>query len=63
MVPCTFHLEDSKQAKWEPIRAEYLKLSKKHFDTIEIHIMTPLGQPMPFVSGKSVVKLHFRKVY
>ena len=63
VVPCTFHLEDSKQAKWEPIRAEYLKLSKKHFDTIEIHIMTPLGTPMPFVSGKSVVKLHFRKVY
>ncbi|XP_056021035.1 uncharacterized protein LOC130054653 isoform X1 [Ostrea edulis] len=63
VVPCTFHLVDGQQAKWEPIRAEYLKLSKKHFDTIDIHIMTSLGTPMPFLNGRTLVKLHFRKVY
>lgn len=52
-----------KQAKWEPVRAEYLKLSKKHFDTIEIQIRNVLGQLYPFLRGKTVVKLHFRKVY
>lgn len=51
------------QTRWEPIRAEYLKLSKKHFDTIDIHIQTPLGTAMPFLNGKYILKLHFRKVY
>ena len=54
---------DQKQSKWEPIRAEYLKLSKKYFDTITIQIRTPLGSPMPFISGKTIWKLHFRKIY
>lgn len=51
------------QTRWEPIRAEYLKLSKKHFDTIDIHIQTPLGTVMPFLIGKSFLKFHLRKVY
>ena len=54
---------DQKQSKWEPIRAEYLKLSKKYFDTITIQIRTHLGSPMPFISGKTILKLHFRKIY
>lgn len=56
-------LNEEKQAKWEPVRAEYLKLSKKHFDTIEIEIRNVLGQLYPFLRGKTVAKLHFRKVY
>lgn len=51
------------QAKWEPQRVEYLKLSKKHFDTIEIEIRNVLGLLYPFLRGKTVAKLHFRKVY
>ena len=63
VVPCTFHSEDRQQARWEPIRAEYLKLSKKHFDTIDLHIMTSLGTVMPFLNGTTMVKLHFRRIY
>lgn len=36
VVPVASGTQDQTQAKWEPVRAEYLKLSKKHFDTIEI---------------------------
>ena len=63
VVPCTAQYDDRQQARWEPIRAEYLKLSKKYFDTIEVHIMNSLGRPMGFLNGRSLVKLHFRKVY
>lgn len=63
VVPVTSGTQDQTQAKWEPVRAEYLKLSKKHFDTIEIQVRTSLGTLFPFISGKSLLKLHFRKVY
>jgi hypothetical protein len=58
VVPFSSQGEDKHQARWEPIRAEYLKLSKKYFDTIDLHIMSSLGNPMG-----SLVKLHFRKAY
>jgi hypothetical protein len=63
VVPFTSQGEDKHQARWEPIRAEYLKLSKKYFDTIDLHIMTSLGNPMGFLNGRSLIKLHFRKAY
>ena len=39
----------------------YVPVQKKHFDSIEINIMTDTGEPMPFAFGKSVVLLHFRR--
>ena len=39
----------------------YVPLQKHHFDTIEVSIMTDTGIPVPFVRGKSVVILHFRR--
>ena len=39
----------------------YISLKQKLVDTIEIDIMGDTGQPIPFVSGKVIVKLHFRK--
>jgi hypothetical protein len=39
----------------------YSPLQKKHFDTVEINIMTDTGDPVPFSIGKSVVVLHFRR--
>jgi hypothetical protein len=39
----------------------YVPLQKKHFDSVEINIMTDTGDPVPFVPGKSVVVLHFRR--
>lgn len=54
---------DKYQALWEPQRVEYLKLSKKHFDTIEIQIRDALRDVYPFIRGRTVVKLHFKKAY
>ena len=48
---------------WDPNIVQYLKLSKKYFDTVEIQVATSLGKPMPFNSGKTVVVLHFRRLY
>ena len=39
----------------------HIPLQKHHFDTVEINIMTGTGGPVPFVRGKSVVILHFRR--
>jgi len=43
-------------------RPLYVPLQNKHFDTIEVNIMTDTGNPVPFVSGKSVVVLEFKRV-
>ena len=40
---------------------QYVPLQKKFFDTVEIQLMTDQGQPMPFVDGKSIVVLKFRR--
>ena len=39
----------------------YVPVQKKHFDSIEMNIMTDAGEAMPFASGKSVAILHFRR--
>jgi len=39
----------------------YTPVQKKHFDTLEVNIMTDTGQPVPFADGKSIVVLHFRR--
>jgi len=39
----------------------YVPLQKKHFEDVEINIMTDTGEPMPFAYGKSIVILHFRR--
>jgi hypothetical protein len=39
----------------------YVPLQTKNFDTMEVNIMSDTGQPLPFLQGKSVVVLHFRR--
>jgi hypothetical protein len=39
----------------------YVPLQKRHFDTVDINIMTDEGKPVPFTNGKSLVVLHFRR--
>ena len=63
VVPVNASHQDQRQAKWEAVRAEYLRLRKKHFDTIEIQIRSPLGTVMPFMSGMNILKLHLKKMY
>jgi len=40
----------------------YVPLQNKHFDTLEINIMTDSGVSVPFLVGKSFVILEFRRV-
>ena len=39
----------------------YVPLQKKNFDTVEINVMTDVGEPVPFRSGKSILVLEFRR--
>jgi len=39
----------------------YVPVQKKHFDSIEVNIITDTGDPVPFTIGKSIVVLHFRR--
>ena len=39
----------------------YVPLQKKCFDNLEINLMTDIGVPVPFNSGKSFVVLEFRQ--
>lgn len=41
----------------------YIPVQKRHFGTVEISINTARGRVMPFESGRSVVTLHFRRVF
>ena len=43
------------------INSMYLPVQKKSFDSIEINIMTDTGSPVPFIDGRSMVLLHFRR--
>ena len=49
--------------RWDPMTIQYVKLGKKYFETIEIEVRTPLGEPFPFNSGKLALVLHFRRIY
>lgn len=40
----------------------YVPLQKKCFDTVTINMMTDTGTPIPFVDGKSIVVLEFRRI-
>jgi len=40
---------------------QYISVARQAFETIEIHINNELGKSMPFLNGKSVITLHFRR--
>jgi len=40
----------------------FVPLQKKNFDNIEINIMIDTGEPVPFMGGKSVVVLEFKRI-
>ena len=40
----------------------FVPVQKKNFDTIEMNIMTDTGEPVPFMDGKSVVVLEFKRI-
>jgi hypothetical protein len=49
-------------AHWECTHPHYVRVRKHYFDTLEIDIRNDFGLPMPFIKGKTLVKLHFRQV-
>ena len=54
--------KDTKMAIKTFLQPIYLPVSKREFETIEINLNNELGKPIPFIDGKSVVTLHFRRV-
>jgi len=40
---------------------QYVPLPKKHFDTIVINLATDGGERVPFVAGKSIIIIEFRR--
>jgi len=46
-------------ATFNPVR--YVPLQKKYFDTIAVKLMTDVGERMPFVVGKSILVIEFRR--
>ena len=40
---------------------QYVPLQKKCFDTVTVSIMLDSGNPVPFLAGKTVVVLEFRR--
>jgi len=45
-----------------PAAPLYVPLQKKHFDPIEINIMTDTGEPVHFAEGKTVTVLEFKRI-
>jgi hypothetical protein len=43
------------------LQPQYLPVSRREFETIEIQLCSELGTVMPFMAGKVVVTLHFRR--
>lgn len=46
---------------WECLQPHYVRVKKSYFDTIEVDIRNDFGLPVPFVKGKTMIKLHFRR--
>jgi len=54
------HYNSIEHTTFNPI--QYVPLQKKCFDTITIQLMMDYGELMPFVEGKSIVVLEFRRM-
>lgn len=44
------------------ISPHYIPVLKKSFNNIEINIKNDIGDPVPFQFGKTIIKLHFRRI-
>jgi len=51
---------ETSYAKFNPV--QYINVQQKSFDTIKIRMCTDDGRVMPFVRGKTILVLHFRRV-
>ena len=43
------------------LRPQYLPVSRKQFETVEVNIKTDTGESVPFEFGRVLLTLHFRQ--
>ena len=54
--------EDGQRVSRAFVSPQYLPVSRKEFESIEINIKRSSGQVVPFETGRCIVNLHFRRV-
>jgi len=58
---CNVEGKYGKQCRITYTHPHYIQVERSEIENIEIGINTELGQPMPYLGGKAVCTLHFRK--
>lgn len=53
--------DDGQRVSRSFLRPQYLSISRKEFETIEVNIKRDTGEPVPFEFGTVLVTLHFRQ--
>ncbi len=53
--------KDGERVNRSFLSPQYLPISKKEFDTIEVNIKRDTGEKVPFEAGRVLITLHFRK--
>jgi len=54
--------EDGQRVTRSFVSPQYVPVSRKEFDTIEINIRRDTGEPVPFAIGRLLITLHLRRV-
>ena len=49
------------QQSWQFNPLQYMTVPKKSISTIQLQICTPKGDPVPFLSGDTLCRLHFKR--
>lgn len=61
IIPLVTRGEESDQYTHIFDHPHYIPVSRRSIETIQIDLRSDIGKYIPFVSGKSIVKLHFRR--
>ena len=54
--------KSSTQSHQEFVNLHYVPLAKSYIDQVHIDIKDEIGRSVPFVGGKTLVKLHFKRI-
>ena len=54
--------KSSTQSHQEFVNLHYVPLAKSYIDQVHIDIKDEIGRSIPFVGGKTLVKLHFKRI-
>ena len=53
--------KDGQRVSKSFVRPQYVPVSRKQFETIEVNIKRDTGEPVPFEFGRVLITLHFRQ--